>query len=307
MDLFKKTNEANAADGQAVINIQNAGEAVAVEPEISTKGKKVKEKKTKEKKSKKKIVENHGITQMGTDYTVYILSTTELLLALIVGFAIGFAASYIYFDNKILSIIVGAVLASKAPAMLRSMKQKKRLENLRLQFRDLLESLSNSYTVGMTANRAFHEAYADMVSEHGEASYIANEISLLCSAHDTQGIEIKDMLNDFAERSGLEDIKSFASVFDVSTNLGGDVAKVIRETRDMIGDKIETELEIQTMVTGQKNQLNVLAIMPIVMSVLTKFFGDGTNGPVTIIVKIAALGLFIFAYWLGTRIVDIKV
>ncbi len=302
MALFGKTIKANDTEYDqpaAEVQPETAGKAV--------KAKKVKEKKPKEKKAKNKIVEDHGITGVGTDYKVYILSMKEKILAMIVGFAVGFGASFIYFNSKALGIIVGIIAALKAPSIFRGMQHKKRLKALRLQFRDLLESLSNSYTVGMTANRAFHEAYADMVSEHGESSYIANEVALICSAHDTQGYEIKDMINDFAARSGLDDVKSFASVFDVSTNLGGDVAKVIRETRDMIGDKIETELEIQTMVTGQKNQLNVLAVMPIVMSFLTKFFGEGTTSIITIIVKIIALAMFVFAYWLGTRIVDIKV
>ncbi len=267
-----------------------------------------KEKKQKEKKSSKKKIElNYGITGAGTDYTVYVLTALQKMLAVMCGFVIGYGASYIYYSSSALGIIVGLVCAYKAIAIYRNMLQRKRLSDLRLQFRDLLESLSNSYTVGMTANRAFHSAYSDMVTEHGEGSYIAKELYLLCSAHDNQGLEIKDLLNDFAARSGIDDIKSFASVFDVSTELGGDVAKVIRETRDIIGDKLEVELEIQTMVTGQKNQLNILAIMPLVMSLLTRSFGDGTVDMLTIIVKTIALGLFVFAYWMGTKIVDIKV
>ncbi len=263
----------------------------------------------KEKKSKKKekVVENHGITGMGTDYTIYTLEFQQKLLALMVGFLVGFIASYIYFDNKLLSVIVGAVAGYKAISIYRNSLLKKRTKELRLQFRDMLESLSNSYTVGMTASRAFHAAYSDMVVEHGEKAYITQELRLICSSHDNQGIEIKDMLNDFALRSGLDDVKSFAGVFDVSSNLGGDVAKIIRETRDMISDKIEIEMEIQTMVTGQRNQLNVLAVMPIVMSLLTRSFSTDSGSLLVNVVKLAALGLFVFAYWLGTRIVDIKV
>ncbi|MBQ7014086.1 MAG: kinase [Oscillospiraceae bacterium] len=263
----------------------------------------------KEKKAnkKQKVVENHGITGLGTDYTVYNLEFQQKLLALLVGFVAGFGASYIYFDNKLLSVIVGAVAGYKAISIYRNMLHKKRLKELRLQFRDMLESLSNSYTVGMTASRAFHAAYSDMVVEHGDKAYITQELRLICSSHDNQGIEIKDMMNDFAMRSGIDDVRSFAGVFDVSSNLGGDVAKIIRETRDMISDKIEIEMEIQTMVTGQRNQLNVLAIMPIVMSLLTKSFSTDTGGALVIVVKLVALALFVFAYWLGTRIVDIKV
>ncbi len=265
-----------------------------------------KEKKVKEKKPQ--VVENHGITGIGTDYTVYILSRSQKLLALAAGLLIGFVASYIYLNNTIVSILVGLVAAYKAPAIYTNILFRKRQQDLRVQFRDMLESLSNSYTVGMTANRAFHAAYSDMTVEHGPDAWITKELQLICSAHDNQGLEIKDMMNDFAQRSGIDDVRSFAGVFDVSSNLGGDIAKVVRETRDMIGDKIEVELEIQTIVTAQKNQLNILAVMPLIMSLLTRTFETGGGGGmIVVLLKLAALGLFVFAYWMGTKIVDIKV
>lgn len=267
-----------------------------------------KAKAAKPKKPKKpKRQENKGISGVGTDYTMYILSAGQRLLAMAVGFAVGFGAAYIYFSNVTLGIFVGVVAAWKAIGIYRKKLQADRLRLLRLQFRDLLESLSNSYTVGMTGNRAFHNAYSDMMTEHGKNAYITKEVQLICAMHDNQGVDISDMVNDFAERSGLDDVRSFASVFEVSSALGGDVAKVIRETRDMIGDKIEIELEIQTMVTGQRSQLNILAIMPLVMALLTRAFSDGPPTTLTVIVKSAALVLFVFAYWMGTRIVDIKV
>lgn len=262
---------------------------------------------SKKESKKNKVEENKGITGIGTDYTVYIMSTREKMTAVLAGFLVGFGASYVYFNSKILGVIVGLILAYKAIAIYQRQKFRNRQNELRLQFRDMLESLSNSYTVGMTANRAFHAAYQDMIVEHGLDAYITQELQLICSAHDNQGIEIKNMMNDFAQRSGVDDIHSFAGVFDVSTNLGGDIAKVIRETRDMISDKIEIELEIQTMVTGQKNQLNILAIMPLVMALLTRSFGAGSASALVIIVKIIALVMFVFAYWMGVKITDIKV
>ena len=269
--------------------------------------KKQENKKQKTKAQKKnKIIENKGITGLGTDYTVYIMTIWEKFIAFLTGFAVGGGAGYLYFNNVAFGIVTGTFAAFKSISIYRNKLFKKRKDDLRIQFRDMLESLSNSYTVGMTANRAFHSAYSDMVTEHGKDSYIARELQLICVAHDNQEIEIRDMMNDFAQRSGIDDIVSFASVFDVSTNLGGDIAKVIRETRDMIGDKIEIELEIQTMVTSQKNELNILAIMPVVMALLTRSFNTGSGGALVVMVKAIALVLFIFAYWLGTKIVDIK-
>ena len=259
------------------------------------------------KPKKNQIVENKGITGDGTDYTVYILDSKQKILAVVAGFLIGYIAGYIYFDNETVGLIVGLIAGYKAISIYRNKLFNDRKKELRLQFRDLLESLSNSFTVGRTAIGAFENAYSDMIAEHGTDAYITKEVYLICTAYQN-GIEIKKLLNDFAERSGIDDIRSFAGVFEVSTDLGGNVAKTVRETRDMISDKIEIELEIQTMVTGQKNQLNVLAIMPLVMSLLTRSFStDGGGGMLVIVVKILALGLFVFAYWMGTKIVDIKV
>ncbi len=270
---------------------------------------KKKKKAKREKKPKQKITEYKGISGTATDYRVYIMNSKEKLTAVLIGFAVGFAAGYCYFNNMVIGLLVGLLAGWKAIDIFRKKKQDKRLRELRLQFRDLLESLSNSYTVGATASRAFQTAYTDMSTEHGKNSYIAKEVKLINEMHDNQGREIQEMLADFAKRSGLDDIQSFAGVFAVASERGGDVGHTIRETRDMIGDKIETELEIQTMVTAQRNQLNILAVMPIVMSLLTRSFASGSDSgnAMTLIVKLVALVFFVLAYFLGTKIVDIKV
>ncbi|MDE5885114.1 MAG: hypothetical protein K2H29_08600 [Oscillospiraceae bacterium] len=259
------------------------------------------------KPKKNQVVENKGITGGGTDYNIYILSFNQKFLAVVVGFLIGYAAAYIYFNNSTVGMIVGLIAGYKAISIYQNKLFNDRKKELRLQFRDFLESLSNSYTVGKNAINAFESAYTDMVAEHGKDAYITQEVQLICTAYRNQGIEIKDLLTDFAQRSGIDDILSFSGVFAVSTELGGDVGKAVREARDMINDKVEIELEIQTMVTGQKNQLNILAIMPIVMSLLTRTFESDSTSTAVIAVKISALVLFVLAYWIGTKIVDIKV
>lgn len=243
----------------------------------------------------------------GIDYSMYEMSVGEKVFAMVVGFLVGFVACYLYFGITAISLVTGAFCAWKAIGIFRKKWTLKRLDVLRIQFRDMLESLSNSFTVGKNATSAFRSAFNDMVVEHGANAYITKELAYINSAHDNMGLEIRELLSDFGNRSGLDDVKSFASVFDVCANLAGDVGRVVRETRDMINDKIEVELEIQTMVTGQKNQLNILAIMPIMMSVLMRLMGLGSNGTAVVIIKAIALVFFVFAYWLGSRITDIKI
>ena len=252
------------------------------------------------------VAENTANQEQLTDYNVYVMNKKEKFLSVIGGFLIGFVACYLYFNSMIVGTIIGLFCGYKAIGIYRNMKKNKRLKELRIQFRDMLESLSNSYTVGMTASRAFSSAYEDMKLEHGEKAYITKELNWMCIMHNN-GEEIKDLLLNFADRSGIDDVRSFANVFSVAENLAGDRPRIIRETRDMISERIAVELEIQTMITGQKNQLNILAIMPVVMALLTRSFETDSGNITVIIIKIVALGIFIFAYWLGTKIVDIKV
>ncbi|MCQ2417719.1 MAG: kinase [Oscillospiraceae bacterium] len=264
-------------------------------------------KEKKEKKKKEKRIPNHGISGVGEDYTYYFMNSKEKMIGLLAGLVVGFFAAYLYFNSAILGVIVGLIAGIKGVDIYRGSLQRKRKRELLVQFRDMLESLSNSLTVGATSSGAFHSAYRDMITEHGEKAYITKELQLICAMYDNQGTDITTSLTDFAQRSGIEDVASFASVFDVSTELGGDIAKVVRDSRDMIGDKIEIELEIQTMITAKRNELNILAVMPIAMSLLTKSFSDGKADALTIGVRIIALGLFIASYAMGTKIVDIKV
>ena len=85
-----------------------------------------------------------------------------------------------------------------------------------------------------------------MISIYGEESDIVRELELICTGLNNN-INIEVLLTDFAERSGLDDVMSFANVFEVCNRQGGDLKRVVNQTRDVISDKMEIEMEIDTM------------------------------------------------------------
>ena len=91
----------------------------------------------------------------------------------------------------------------------RSSEKNQRLKSLREQFKDLLESLSASYSAGRNTPDAFQDACNDMISIYGEESDIVRELELICTGLNNN-INIEVLLTDFAERSGLDDVMSFA-------------------------------------------------------------------------------------------------
>ena len=183
------------------------------------------------------------------------------------------------------------------------------MRNLLYQFRDMMESLSASYSAGKNTQGAFLDACGDLIGIYGEKADIVRELSLIVDGI-YNGQNVEEMLSNFAARSHLDDIESFATIFEVTNRYGGDMRRVVGETREIINDKIETELEIQTLLTANKNDLNIMIIMPVLIMLMLNGMGNMSivqNTPLNVCVKIGALALFGVAYYMGRKIVDIKI
>lgn len=65
------------------------------------------------------------------------------------------------------------------------------------------------------------------------------------------------------------------------------------------------------MIAGNKNELNIMMIMPLVILVSLGGLGGNmtaaSNTPVNVVIKLIALGMFYLAYFLGRKFTDIKV
>jgi tight adherence protein B len=261
------------------------------------------------KKQKEVYIPKTGIMGNASDYHVYKLSISEIATGYLIGLVVCAIAMQIMFAVLVASIILGCIAGCFSINLYRNYLIKRRRRDLLLQFRDFLESVTNSYAAGKNTPDAFSDALNDMRLQYGEQSYMANELEII-----TQGIHnnftIEMMLDDFADRSTLDDIDSFVNTFSVCNRLGGNLKKVVSESREIINQKIEIEMEIQTMVTEKKNEINILAIMPFIVVAMMGTLGNENvvaNSIANILVKIVAMGLFGVAYYMGRRITSIKV
>ena len=185
----------------------------------------------------------------------------------------------------------------------------KRQKELLVQFRDMLESLTASYSTGKNTQGAFEDAYGDMVDIYGKKADIVHEIEMIINGI-YNGQNIEALLKNFAERSHLDDVESFATIFEVSNRYGGNLKKVVGDTYRIINEKIEMEMEIKTLLTANKNELNIMMLMPLIIMVTLSGMGSMSivqNTPLNILTKVAALVLFGTAYFIGRKIVDIKI
>lgn len=261
------------------------------------------------KKKKEGYKELTGLFNDAEDYHVYHMTKADYMAAYLIGFAVGIVVMYAFFRSPVLSVIGGIVCACIIPPYYNEYRKDTRLKHLREQFKDLLESLTASYSAGRNTTDAFNDAQNDMVSIYGEDADIVQELQIICAGL-ANNINIEQMLLDFAARSDLDDVMSFANVFEVCNRQGSDLKRIVSDTRDIINDKIEIEMEIETMLSGNKNELNIMMVMPVIIVLSLSSMGSGTivsNSPINLVVKLICLGIFGAAYLVGRKIVNIKI
>lgn len=273
--------------------------------------KKRKRKKNDRKKRKSQIDHQQIAPLFGNvpDYGSWRMSTGERMLGGMLGFLVGLFVGMIFFRNLLISVVAGCCLVFPAQKVYCDYLKSRRSRNLLLQFRDMMESLSGSFSAGQNATDAFQSALADMTNLYGEKADITREMYCIVGGI-FNGQQLVDLLINFGKRSHLEDIENFATIFNVAVEDGADMRKVVADTRTMIVEKIETEMEIQTLLAGNKNELNIMILMPLLIMVMLSGMGNMSvvqNTPANVLVKCGVLVLFILAYAWGRKIVDIRV
>lgn len=244
------------------------------------KEKKGKEKPMKEKKAKKRKDKAPEKDYNGaTNYNVYHMSKHEKLLYILAAGAVLFALGYIFYQNAVVSLLF-ALLAFKYPKIQTKSIIRKRKKQLTMQFKDMLYSLSSAVSAGNSIERALEITRDDMVNQYGEGNvFIVDELNLMVSRISLNQ-NIEDVFSDFAERSGLEDVRTFADIFEVAKRTGGNLVQIIRQTTDVIADKIEIETEMDTTLSGKKMEQKVVTVMPIALTLFMTVTTDGFMDPI---------------------------
>ena len=109
------------------------------------------------------------------DYSNYHFTPAELVLNLLIGLILAWAIGHFFYDSLIVS--VGALAA--LPWFLRYRRKdygRRRRDELKLQFKDAVTSISSNQKAGYSIENAFREAWKDMVLLYGARSIMAREL-----------------------------------------------------------------------------------------------------------------------------------
>lgn len=210
----------------------------------------------------------------GLDYSVYYMRHGEWLLYFLLAAAGLFALGYIFYRDLIISGAL-ALFAFRFPSLQKKALIEKRRKKLTLQFKDMLYSLSSAIGSGSSPERAMNIVLTDMRRQYvNPDTYIIRELELIVSKLGMNA-NIEDLFADLAERSGIEDIKMFAAMFDIAKLTGGNMIQIIRQTSDIITQKIETSNEIDTLLAAKQFEQKIMTAAPVLfLYLLTETTGE---------------------------------
>ena len=281
-------------------------------------------------KKEKKVLEPQYYTSATNiptyNYRVYYMTTIEKVGYFLLAFVVGALVGYLFYGgigknefgqptaltwilNITISTIVGIVAGLFfVPMRRKAIIDKKRI-SLNRQFRDMLEAFNTSLGAGKNVNDSFFSVYEDLKIQYPEDAFILKELEVVISAiHNNVAIET--VLDDLGDRSGNDDIKSFANVFKICYHKGGNIKDVIRNTREILSDKMEISEDIETLVTSNKLEQNIMTVMPVALIGLIKMtspdFAANFVSPAGILSTTIGIVIFIVAYFIGKAVLDIK-
>lgn len=245
------------------------------------------------------------------DYTVSNSTVFDHILAFAMGFAAGFLVLFIFYKIIPLAILGGVIVGVVNIFVAQQKAIQKRIRHLRTQFFDLLEAMSVAMRAGNPVLKALESARDDLVLIHGEGSDIITELDIILSRF-RNAVPLSAAFSDLAERSGLEDIESFASIYATIEGKSSRADEIIRETQSVIADKMEIEMEIDTLMSAAKSEVNIMLFMPLVILLVIGYAGAGFmdaiyTEPIGRMVATGGLIVFIISYIMARKFSSVKI
>ncbi len=244
------------------------------------------------------------------DYAEYHFSLKEGALASLEGVVLVAVIGYFFYRSWLACILLLPVFVLFIREKKRDMAKKRRQE-LSLQFKDLVLALSANVKAGYSIENAMRESYRDVELLYGADSPVCLEVR-----HMLRGLEnnmiLEKLLYDLGVRSRVPDIMQFADVFLIAKRSGGNLTEILEKTAGVIGQKIETDKEIQLMVGARKMEQKIMNMVPFLIifyigTTSRGFFDVLYHNLVGVAVMTVCLLFYGAAYLVSRRIVEIEV
>ena len=190
-------------------------------------------------------------------------------------------------------------------------EQQKRREELGEEFKEMMSSVLTSLRAGYSAENAIRDSCREMAFQYGEESQICRELRRIVHGMDNR-IPVENLLQEFAQRSDVEEIREFAEVFAIAKRKGGNMTQILQRTISLIQNRMEVEKEIRVMISSRKMEQLIMDAAPFVIILYIKatspgFFDILYGNTAGVLIMTCCLAAYSGALVLSEKIMDIRV
>lgn len=188
---------------------------------------------------------------------------------------------------------------------------RKKQREFRGQFRDALETLASALSVGYSMENAVKEVGREMQVMYPAKALIVREF-IYMSHQLNINMTAEQVWKELARRTQLEEVQSFVTVFTLAKRNGGDSIAIIRSAVRQIGDKMDVEREINTILSAKKLEFKVMCVIPLGIVAYMRvsfpeFMGVLYGNAAGIFFMSLCLLVYLTAIRLGQKIITIEV
>ena len=253
-------------------------------------------------------MENSG--QQVIWYDRYSLNPKEFIIGLGKGAAVcGLLAFTFYRSLHIFLWMLPFSLAG--PVLERKSLLEKRRKELAGQFKESMMIVASSLSAGFSIENALASSVRELSVLYGKDGLIVREFAFMVQQIGMNR-PVEQVLEEFARRSGLEDVKNFAEVFSVAKRSSGNVGGIMRHTAEIIRDKMQVREEILTMTASRQFEQKIMNLIPFfivfyVESASPGFFDQMYDTNMGRILMSGCLVVYLVSYVLAKKILDIEI
>ena len=234
----------------------------------------------------------------------------EFGMALLQAVGLTVVLAYLFYDG-IWAVFVLTPLTMAYLYQWREERCREKEMQFRVQFKDAMQMLASSLRTGYSVENAIREAEKELRPIYPQSCRIREEFERMVHRLD-MNMTVEQVMRDFARRGNQEDAEHFAEVFSIAKRTGGDSISILKSSVRTIGDKIEVERQIQTMLAAKNLEFKIMCVIPLGMvlymrAAFPEFLSVLYGTLPGVFLMSACLAVYIAAYCLGKKMIRIEV
>lgn len=228
------------------------------------------------------------------------------IISYFISFTIIFLYTYIFFNSFLFSSIFSIFISLKFYKNIYEIFEKKNLRLKRIMFREFLDIFNSNIISGENFYNSLKKTSKEIKNIFHDNTYLVKYLDELVLDIEN-GKNITDALRDFKQKADLEEVDIFIDSLILSIQMGIDLSKITNNSKNMLSDNISLELELSTIVDNSKKEFLIMIFLPIFVLLLVNNSSTNTLRFSDYLIRIPVFISFIFAFYLGNKIVNLEV